>query len=100
MPSRIHTTRRFARYYRDRVKAIADTRLKVIEKYGGRCACCGESEPAFLTVDRPRSVKGRSETEAKEYARLLREPRRKGLRLTCFNCKFRRAKVCPHRALP
>lgn len=35
--------RKSAAYWRDKVVAL--------EAYGGRCTCCGESEPSFLTFD-------------------------------------------------
>jgi hypothetical protein len=38
--------------YKATEKAIrVRTRLKVIEAYGGRCTCCGESQPEFLCID-------------------------------------------------
>ena len=29
----------------------ASLKLETLQVYGGECACCGESEPAFLTID-------------------------------------------------
>src|SRR5262252_4538483 len=45
---------RAERSKRERPKQIARRwaqRLEMIAAYGGECACCGETEPVFLTLD-------------------------------------------------
>ena len=77
-------------------------RLSAIEKYGGRCACCGEPTPEFLTFHHPgldgkkdRSL-GRSSSSM--VKRLLREPVREDIKLLCWNCHMAGhfSGDCPH----
>jgi hypothetical protein len=81
-------------------------RLKVIEAYGSECACCGETEPAFLTLDHINGggnkhrmeVCGNAST-ASFYTWVIRNGfPRDILRLLCYNCNCARAYVgyCPH----
>ncbi len=78
-------------------------RLEMIAAYGGKCSCCGESAPEFLTIDHvdgggtshQRSVGGPSgvirELKAKGWPR-------DGFRLLCWNCNCTRGHfgACPH----
>lgn len=87
----------FARFERLRL------RLEVIAAYGGKCVCCGEQRPLFLTVDH---VYGDGKADRELYGsglhfyRVLRRlgwPRDK-YRLLCFNCNTAIGfwGVCPH----
>ena len=90
---------------------------KVFEAYGGfRCACCGEQERAFLTIDhvnndgaewrrtvakalgytgaRPQQYAG-----AQTYRWLAKHGFPPGFQVLCMNCNFGKrmnAGVCPH----
>ena len=89
------------RRYRARLKR------EVVEGYGGACACCGETEMAFLTLDHvgndgaehKRELGITSGGSAKLY-RLVRDqgfPSR--FQILCQNCNFGKAVnggVCPH----
>lgn len=88
----------WARARRARIRAV------VIEKYGGRCECCGEADPAFLTIDH-KNNDGRQERAIKNlssggafYASLVKGPPRDDLRILCWNCNCARHYhgVCPH----
>ena len=79
-------------------------KLQMIAAYGGCCACCGEAEPDFLTLDHVnddgaverRDSSGRS---VLIMARLRREGWPKGqYQILCFNCNCARAAfgTCPH----
>lgn len=80
-------------------------RLRVIKKYGGKCACCRERREEFLTIDHTggrgvgaRHRKTRSGTNAM-YGELDRGPADKSkYRVLCYNCNcslgFRG--YCPH----
>src|SRR3990172_5592270 len=78
-------------------------KLQAIVAYGGKCECCGEAEPAFLTIDHidgsgqaDRAIKG----IGYKFLSALRElgwPK-ENYRLLCMNCNFARrfGKRCPH----
>lgn len=82
-------------YYR-RVKE------KLLNHYGNRCACCGETEEAFLTIDH---VNGNGSLERKQYrttvqmgVSIIRRGFPSDYQILCFNCNNgkRRTGVCPH----
>lgn len=81
-------------------------KMDVIAGLGGRCLCCGETEPIFLTLDH---IKGGGR---KEYQRLggtlpiYRQVKREGFppekyRLLCWNCNAALGLFghCPHSSL-
>lgn len=75
----------------------------VINKYGGECVCCGESEPLFLTIDH---INNNGKTDRigtystkSFYLKLRREPVRPDLQVLCWSCnlgKLHNDGVCPH----
>ncbi len=80
---------------------------EVMDGYGGKCACCGETELAFLTIDHidgggckhRRSLNMGAGVQF--YRKLLREGCPSGYQVLCFNCNMGRAVnggVCPHHA--
>ncbi|KKN08420.1 hypothetical protein LCGC14_1056890 [marine sediment metagenome] len=83
-------------------------KLLAFEAYGGAvCACCGETEIAFLTLDhvngdgnKRRELKG---ITGVRFYRILRQqgyPTDPPLQVLCFNCNSGRAinnGVCPHK---
>ena len=92
---------------RRRMDREAGKRLRgeVQAAYGGRCACCGESEPAFLAVDHVNGdgAKERRDlkvgTGRKFYGYLKRSGFPRGrYRLLCHNCNMGIALLssCPH----
>lgn len=78
-------------------------RKAVFTHYGGRCACCGEKNPFFLTLDHinndggeKRKVLGNRTTWTEAVK--LRYP--SYLQVLCWNCnlgKFYNGGACPHR---
>lgn len=103
---RASTQKKFSSERKDRTALYRRrTRKKVIDKYGGHCECCGETELLFLTIDH--IVRGSGAQERKEktgtawYMALLDTPRRDDLRVLCYNCNMGReinGGVCPHHA--
>lgn len=81
----------------------ADLRSELINGYGGKCECCGESEHTFLTIDH-RLGGGNLHVRMlggnyKLYLELKKQGWPKDLfRLLCWNCNFatRRGNSCPH----
>lgn len=83
-----------------------EAKLKVINHYGGKCACCGESIPEFLTVDHINND-GKKHREESPYSvgnnfykTLLRKNFDVGyeLQLLCWNCNEAKNYYgeCPH----
>lgn len=80
------------------------------DAYGGRkCACCGESEPSFLTIDhiendgsKHRKILGNGKRLDGTYLyRWLKKNNYPiGFQVLCYNCnsgKWRNGGVCPHK---
>lgn len=80
-----------------------DNRAMVIERLGGKCECCGESEIAFLEVDhinddgKEQRIKHPGQTTI--YWWLAKHNFPPGFRLLCSNCnrgRWRNGGTCPH----
>lgn len=98
----LEDSRRRTAAYRDR------TRDALFAAYGGYvCACCGETERQFLTLDHVnndgaahRRALGGQCGMRHVYADLKRRGFPPGYQVLCFNCNLGRARnggVCPHR---
>jgi hypothetical protein len=79
-------------------KALRDA---ILERYGKVCACCGEAEERFLTLDHKNND---GHLHRKEVSNVYRDLKKKGFpdgyETLCFNCNFGRALnggVCPHK---
>jgi hypothetical protein len=97
---------------RENLKMV-DTRWRtkeaVFAAYGGfRCACCGETEREFLTLDhvenngsthRRKVVGKRYAAGFQTYAWIVRNGFPPGFQVLCMNCNWgkRRTGVCPHK---
>lgn len=67
---------------------------KVLDKYGEKCNCCGESNFMFLTIDHINNDGNidrfnSSVSSIGFYSKLLRENIREDLQVLCFNCNLR-----------
>jgi serine/threonine protein phosphatase PrpC len=75
----------------------------VIQHYGGKCACCGEKEPRFLTLDHINnngSEHRRSINRGQFYPWVIKNGFPNDLQLLCWNCnlgKYHNNGVCPHK---
>lgn len=86
-------------------KKIVSSKLKqrIIDEYGGKCNCCGESEPIFLSIDHidNNGAAHRREVGNKIYNWLEKHNYPKGnFQLLCFNCNFGKrvnGGICPHK---
>jgi hypothetical protein len=91
---------------KDRVRLKAE----LIAAYGGQCACCGEPNPGFLTIDhifndghveRAAFPKGGGSHHLYERLKKRGYPKDR-YQLLCFNCNMGKAfnhGVCPHKEL-
>jgi hypothetical protein len=78
-------------------------RAQILAGYGGKCACCAESEPHFLELDH---VNGGGAKEFKAmksaitlYRRVIAQGFPDRYRLLCANCnrgRYRNGGRCPH----
>jgi|ERR1035437_408964 hypothetical protein len=80
-------------------------RLERIKAYGGKCTCCGEKEPRFLTLEHFRhdGKKFRNHSGANQgYLLWLKRNGypKDGITLYCMNCNWaeRFNQPCPHKA--
>ena len=98
-------------------KASRDSkrRARIVEKqlcviaYGGKCVCCGELEPGFLTIDHIDGKGARHRRHLKQQGltgsfmyRWLREHGypKDNYQLLCYNCNCGRhcnQGICPHK---
>jgi hypothetical protein len=109
-PVWVDAERKRGRDYHNRI------RHEVMMAYGGyRCACCGETEPAFLSIDhikndgaehrrqissRPGNGKGAS---GPTWKWIIDNGFPEGFQVLCMNCNFGKARnggICPHHKAP
>lgn len=81
------------------------SKIAVLAHYGNRCACCGESEALFLTVDHIDNDGHRFRKKNNDGIHnnvcywLVRNGFPEGFQVLCMNCnqgKHRNGGVCPH----
>lgn len=90
----------FKKYNKQKAR---ENRLKVVEHYGGKCACCGEDKIEFLALDH---INGDGQAERKRlkrggssfYSYVIKNKYPDRYRLLCHNCNFSLGKYgyCPH----
>lgn len=77
----------------------------VLDHYGPRCACCGEENLLFLTVDHINNDgaehrrKGTGKVSLAFYRWIIKNDFPDDLRILCFNCNCGRQRnggICPH----
>lgn len=86
------------KYYRTRHQNF---RKLILNAYGNRCECCGETEPEFLALDH-RFGGGAEHRRCRPGTSVLRDVIREGFppkyRILCHNCNMatRLGTQCPH----
>jgi hypothetical protein len=91
-----------------RVRAIKYLRVAkkaVFAHYGQVCACCGESNPGFLTIDHINNdgAEHRRNHGGNLYLNLRARGFPEGFQTLCWNCNCGRAHnggICPHKQQP
>lgn len=87
---------RLAHGFKAHMRAL---RIKCIEKYGGKCVCCGEREWKFLAFDH---INGGGTKHRKEAGNIIlwieKNNYPNSLQLLCHNCNQAKGYygVCPH----
>jgi len=82
----------------------ASHRESVLEKFGAKCECCGETTKAFLEVDHINNDGGKfrrtgTKSHINIYRWLVVNKFPPGFRLLCCNCnkgRFLNGGICPH----
>ena len=87
----------------ERQRAVR-VKYEVMQKYGGLCKCCGESNIAFLSIDHINNDGGSKRRSGEHkgggafYKKLRKAPVDPTLQILCYNCNFGRKTtgICPH----
>lgn len=81
----------------------AKLRLDIITSFGGKCVCCGEEHPSFLTIDHINND-GKAHRDNMNEQQIARQIRREGYpkdkyQLLCMNCNHAKGHYgkCPHK---
>lgn len=105
-PMAVWTPAKRARANELNKKRTAEMRRSVIDVYGARCACCGETEPAFLTLDHVNNDghKMRKSVHGKAchsfYKWIIGNKYPASIQVLCMNCNLGKARnrgICPHK---
>jgi len=82
----------------------ARLRAEVLGHYGGSCACCGESNPKFLTIEHVNGGGRVHRLSVGGGLAMLYDIRRRGypddFTVLCFNCNqgsYHNGGICPHK---
>ena|ERR1039458_3671392 len=100
-------SRAYAHSHRE-VATIASRkrRQRVLDEYGGACACCGETTPEFLGIDHVFNDGHSHRKELKGYGRSMYQwlarqgfPKDGRFQLLCHNCNLAKGfyGACPHK---
>jgi hypothetical protein len=96
------------KWYRKNAPRLRDIRLKtkkiVFEHYGNKCACCGEDNIKFLSIDHVnndgyKERKGKGGSSDFIHRKIIKNNFPDTYQLLCFNCNLGKARnngVCPH----
>lgn len=80
---------------------FARQRGQILDAYGNRCACCGESLPEFLTLDHVHNdgaiERGRG-SNSKLFGKIIKEGFPARYQILCWNCNCAKGFYgeCPH----
>jgi len=81
------------------------TKAELVAAYGGKCACCGETELTFLSLDHVNGGGRTHRTELGSNRKVYQLVKAEGFpptyRILCMNCQFgtRFSNACPHMTL-
>jgi hypothetical protein len=83
-----------------------NNRAAAIEHYGGKCMCCGETEPCFLAIDHTDGDGNTHRKEINKYGStffkwLVDNDFPEGFQVLCHNCnmgKHINGGTCPHQS--
>lgn len=93
------------KYNKSRSEFAWKKRLKVIDLFGGKCECCGETTKEWLELDHVNQDGKKHRAEVGRGLRLLRDilkrPTAYKIRVLCANCHvaITRYGICPHQTI-
>ncbi len=97
-----HAAHREERLAYARARVIAE-RATVLQHYGGKCVCCGETEPKFLSLDHIKNNGGKHRKAihaggSSFYHWVIKHDFPADLQLLCHNCNMAKGFYgqCPH----
>jgi len=74
---------------------VAKTKLKILDRYGAKCNCCGNPDTRFLTIDHVEYGKHKRMSECERrrcginvYRQIIREGFPKTFQILCMNCNW------------
>lgn len=88
-------------YYPAQKQKAQELRLAILDHYGSRCSCCGESQALFLCIDHVNND-GYTDRQLKQielYQKIIKRGFPDSYRILCYNCNCGRERnggVCPH----
>lgn len=96
------------KYYKMRSARVQEVKREVIEHYGGCCACCGETDVRFLSLDHKNGdgAEHRKQLARASGSRIWYWARNNGyppiFQVLCYNCNFAKGRKhqCPHQSDP
>ena len=110
LENKVSITKKFCKNNKEKINQYRlSVKHDVIKKYGGKCACCGEQQILFLTIDhknndgnidRMKTYGIKNPPTTTWYLKLKREELRNDLQVLCFNCnlgKHINHGICPHK---
>jgi hypothetical protein len=88
-----------------RNKRYIESRDRVIQSYGNKCNCCGETEKTFLSIDHINNDgnihrKSKKFSGRNHYRWIIKNNFPKNLQLLCHNCNFSKhlsGGICAHK---
>lgn len=102
-----HTRKALAYQKKWEMQRRAKLKAEMIVAYGGRCACCGQDEPAFLQLDHVYNDGADERRKFRHLTQFFADLKSRGwptdrYQLLCANCNFGKLLndgVCPHKEL-
>jgi len=92
----------YAAHKKEITQKYRELRREVLDYYGGKCTCCGETTFEFLAIDHVNGngAEHRRETKLREICRWLRDNNYPdGFQVLCHNCNLAKGFYgkCPHK---
>lgn len=92
------------KYKNEQRRSYLKYKMIVINHYGGKCACCGETNVEFLSIDHINNNGAEHRNALKIssgiqfYLWLIKNIFPSGFQVLCMNCNLaKRSGVCPHK---